>query len=139
MLNTVALQGRLVSDPELKTTNSGVSVVSFTLAVDRDYQTNGERQTDFINIVAWRGTAEFISRYFGKGRMIVVQGSLYSRKWQDKDGNNRIAWEVQADKVYFGDSKKEASGGDHADSGATAPAANPEQDFVPLSDDDLPF
>lgn len=143
LLNQIILMGRLVADPELKTTSSNIPVCGFRIAVDRDYQRQGEeKQTDYIDIVAWRSTAEFVSRYFSKGRMIIVHGSLQSRKWQDKDGNNRIAWEVQADKVYFGDSKKEASGGDQTEPGATAPAtdpADPEQDFVPLSDDDLLF
>lgn len=134
--------GRLVADPELRTTPAGVSVCSFRIAVDRDFQRQGEeKKTDFFDIVTWRNTAEFVSRYFSKGRMIVVQGSIQSRKWQDKDGNNRIAWEVQSDKVYFGDSKKEESGGDYANPYATATAADPEQDFekIPLTDDDLPF
>ena len=106
MLNSITLMGRLTADPELKSTQSGVSVCSFCIAVDRDYSGN-DKQTDFIDIVAWRSTAEFVSRYFSKGNMIIVQGSLQSRKWQDKDGNNRVAWEVQADRVWFGDSKKD--------------------------------
>ena len=106
MLNSVCLMGRLVADPELRTTNSGVSVCSFRIAVDRNYQPKGqERQTDFINIVAWRNTAEFVHRYFHKGSMIVVQGSIHTDSYTDKDGNKRMSFDVQADNVMFGESK----------------------------------
>lgn len=109
MLNHITIMGRLTGDPELRSTQSGVSVATFTVAVDRDYQSGGkEKQTDFISCVAWRGTAEFISKYFRKGSMIVVSGRLESRKWQDRDGNNRISWEVIADSVYFGESRKDS-------------------------------
>lgn len=109
MLNSIIIMGRLVADPELRSTSSGVAVCSFRVAVDRDYTAqNGERQADFIDVVAWRQTAEFVTRYFSKGRMIIVQGSLQSRKWQDKDGNNRISWEIQADRVWFGESKNQS-------------------------------
>lgn len=103
MLNNITLMGRLTRDPELKQTNSGTSVCAFTVACDRDF---GEKQTDFIDIVAWRQTAEFVSKYFTKGSMAVVTGRLQIRDWTDKDGNKRKAAEVVADHVYFGDSKK---------------------------------
>ena len=98
MLNSCAFMGRLVKDPELRYTGNNVPVTTFTLAVERDI---GEKQTDFIDFVAWRQTAEFITKYFVKGKMMAVLGSLQSRKWQDKNGNNRINWEVIVDSVYF--------------------------------------
>ena len=111
MLNKIILMGRLTRDPELRRTQSGTAVASFTLAVDRDYKPqDGERETDFIDIVAWRGTAEFVSKYFTKGRMAVVEGRLQVRDWTDKDGNKRRSTEVVADNVYFGDSKRPESG-----------------------------
>ena len=111
MLNKIVLMGRLTRDPELRRTQSGTAVASFTLAVDRDYKPqDGERETDFIDIVAWRGTAEFVSKYFTKGRMAVVEGRLQVRDWTDKDGNKRRSTEVVADNVYFGDSKRPESG-----------------------------
>ena len=104
-LNRIILMGRLTRDPELRRTQSGVSVTSFSLAVDRDFKgQSGERETDFIDIVAWRQTAEFVSKYFTKGRMAVVEGRLQIRDWKDKDGNNRRSAEVYAENVYFGDS-----------------------------------
>ena len=107
MLNKIILMGRLTRDPELRRTQSGTAVASFTLAVDRDYKAqDGERSTDFIDIVAWRGTGEFVSKYFTKGRMAVVEGRLQVREWKDKDGAKRRSTEVVADNVYFGDSKK---------------------------------
>ena len=111
MLNHITIMGRLTRDPELRTTQSGVSVASFTVAVDRDFggRDGGERQTDFIDCVAWRQTGEFVSKYFHKGSMIVVSGRLQSRKWQDRDGNNRTSWEINADNVYFGESRASAS------------------------------
>lgn len=105
MLNHITIMGRLTKDPELRSTQSGTSVASFTVAVDRDFSSGNEKQTDFIDCVAWRGTADFVSRYFHKGSMIIVVGKLQSRKWQDRDGNNRTNWEVVADTVYFGESK----------------------------------
>ena len=106
MLNHITIMGRLTKDPELRTTMNGTNVASFTVAVDRDY--GGEnKQTDFIECVAWKGTGEFVSKYFRKGSMIVLCGSLQSRKWQDREGNNRISWEVNAQSVYFGESKKD--------------------------------
>jgi single-strand DNA-binding protein len=115
MLNHIVIMGRLTRDPELRTTQSGISVTSYTVAVDRDFggRDGGERQTDFIDCVAWRQTGEFVSKYFHKGSMIVVSGRLQSRKWQDRDGNNRTSWEIIADNVYFGESRRdsEASSG----------------------------
>lgn len=112
MLNTVILQGRLVTDPELRHTSNGTAVVSFRLAVERDYknQSTSERGVDFINIVAWRNTAEFVSKYFTKGRMAVVEGRLQMRNYTDRDGNKRISAEVVANSAYFCDSKKESAG-----------------------------
>ena len=105
MLNRIILMGRLTADPELRTTPSGVSVASFSIAVERNYQSNGERQTDFINCVAWRQTGEFISRFFQKGRMIAVEGSLQTRKYEDKTGAKRTAYDVVVDQAYFADSR----------------------------------
>ena len=111
MLNHITIMGRLTRDPELRRTGSGTPVASFTLAVDRDYVQDGqERETDFIDCVAWRQTGEFVSKYFNKGRMAVVSGRLQIRSWTDKDGNKRRNAEVVADNVYFGDSKPEAAG-----------------------------
>ena len=115
MLNKVILMGRLVRDPELRHTGNGTAVASFSLAVDRDYKSqSGERETDFIDIVAWRSTAEFVSKYFSKGRMAVVDGRLQIRDWTDKDGAKRRTAEVVADNVYFGDSKRLVSDSDTA-------------------------
>ena len=108
MLNHIAIMGRLVRDPELRYTGDSVPVANFTVAVDRDYQNEGgERQTDFIDCSAWRGTAEFISKYFHKGSMIVVSGRLQSRKWEDNDGNKRTSWGIKVDNVYFGEKKSD--------------------------------
>lgn len=112
MLNKVFLMGRLVADPELRHTQNSIAVASFRIAVDRDYKKeDGSRDTDFINIVAWRSTAEFVSRFFTKGRMAVVEGKMQVRGYTDRDGNKRTATEVVADSVYFGDSKKDDGGG----------------------------
>ena len=109
MLNKIVLMGRLTADPELRRTNGGTSVTSFTLAVDRDFKSqSGEKQTDFINCVAWRGTAEFISKHFHKGSMAVAAGSLQSRQYE-KNGDKRTVWEVLVENIYFGDSKKSDS------------------------------
>ena len=147
MLNKIAIMGRMVSDPEIRRTGSGVAVANFTIAVDRDFSSKdgGEKETDFIDIVAWRQTAEFVSKYFAKGRMAVVSGKLQMRKWTDKNGNNRVSAEVVADNVYFGDSKREeSSGGNYG--GYNAPAlpeypSTPASDFAMLDDDgeQLPF
>ena len=119
MLNRIIIMGRLVRDPELRTTQSGIPVTSFTLAVDRDFKSreSGEKSTDFIDVVAWRQTAEFVCKYFTKGRMAVAEGRLQIREWKDRDGNNRRTAEVVADNVYFGDSKR-----DGGDSYGSAPA-----------------
>lgn len=132
MLNHITIMGRLTKDPELRRTDSGTPVASFTVAVDRDFgnKNSGEKETDFIDCVAWRQTGEFVSKYFSKGRMIVVAGHLQIRTWTDKDGNSRRTAEVVADNVYFGDSKKEETS-----------TANALASFVPLDDDntELPF
>ena len=114
MLNHITLMGRLTRDPELRYTASNTPVASFSLAVDRDVapRDGGERQTDFIDIVAWRQTAEFVSKYFTKGQLAVVSGRLQIRDWTDRDGNKRRSAEVVADNVYFGDSKKSRDSGD---------------------------
>lgn len=110
MLNKIIIMGRLVRDPELRRTQGGTAVTSFRLAVDRDYKAeDGSRQADFFDVVAWRSTAEFVSKYFTKGRMAVVDGRLQSRPWTDKDGNKRVAIEIVAESVYFGDSKRSES------------------------------
>ncbi len=111
MLNHIIIMGRLTRDPELRRTGSGIAVASFTVAVDRDYsgKDGGEKETDFIDCVAWRNTGEFVSKYFTKGRMIVVSGRLQIRSWADKEGNKRRSAEVVADSCYFGDSKKDGT------------------------------
>ena len=162
MLNHITIMGRLTRDPELRRTGSGVAVASFTVAVDRDFsgRDGGERETDFIDCVAWRQTGEFVSKYFTKGSMMVVSGRLQIRNWNDKDGNKRRTAEVVADNVYFGESKRNSDGGNYAGNsyggntyggnaynapapsygGYSAPAA-PASDFAMLDDDDaqLPF
>ena len=156
MLNHIVLMGRLTRDPELRRTGSGISVASFTLAVDRDFASkdareSGERETDFIDIVAWRSTADFVSRYFTKGRMAVVEGRLQIRDWKDREGNNRRSAEVVADNVYFGDSRPGGAGGNNGGysqapaygapaGGYSAPVGGP-SDFAEIDeeDGDLPF
>ena len=136
MLNHIAIMGRLTRDPELRRTGSGVAVTSFTLAVDRDFapKDGGEKETDFIDCVAWRSTGEFVGKYFQKGSMAVVSGRLQIRNWTDKEGNKRRSAEVLADSVYFGEAKK-------GDSYTPAAPSAPAQDFTPIEDDDaqLPF
>lgn len=147
MLNKIFLQGRLVADPELRHTQSGLPVASFRIAVDRDYKNqNGEKETDFINIVAWRGTAEFVCRYFTKGRMMIVEGRLQIREYTDQNGNRRYATEVVANNVYFGDSKRSDDAGTRnaGQSGYndySQPAGYESGGFDELTDDDdeLPF
>ena len=165
MLNHITIMGRLTRDPELRRTGSGVAVASFTVAVDRDFggREGGERETDFIDCVAWRQTGEFVSKYFTKGSMIVVSGRLQIRGWTDKDGNKRRTAEVVADNVYFGESKRGNEGNAYGGNayggnsfggnaygsapaapgfgGYPAPAGNPVSDFAMLDDDDaqLPF
>ena len=159
-LNRVVIMGRLTRDPELRRTQTGTAVTSFSLAVDRDFKSreSGEKATDFIDVVAWRQTAEFVCQYFAKGRMAVVEGRLQIRDWKDKDGNNRRSAEVVADNVYFGDSKRDSADGGFNQSQGYAQSFNqvPQQqpayqapqnvsaapsDFSMLSDDDpdLPF
>lgn len=129
-MNNICIIGRLCAQPEIKATTTGVSVCSVSIAVDRDYKVNGEKATDFIPCVFWRGTAEFIGKYFNKGNMIAVVGSLESRKYKDKDGNNRTVWEVKADKANFCGGKKE----DSQDNTQTF------EDVSEVTDDDiLPF
>ena len=118
MLNKIFIMGRLTRDPELRRTQSGTPVTSFSLAVDRDFKSqSGEKETDFIDVVAWRSTAEFVAKYFTKGRMAVVEGRLQIRDWQDKDGNKRRSAEVVADNVYFGDSRPAGNGGNSFNDG----------------------
>ena len=158
MLNHIVIMGRLVRDPELRRTGSGIAVASFRVAVDRDFapKDGGERKADFIDCVAWRQTGEFISKYFAKGRMIVVDGRLEMRDWTDKEGNKRISAEVIVENAYFGDSRREGDSGASfggntyggnsysapapSFGGYSAPAA-PASDFAMLEDDDaqLPF
>ena len=138
MLNRIILQGRLCKEPELRRTGNGTAVTSFSLAVDRDFKSqSGEKETDFIDIVAWRSTAEFVSKYFSKGRMAVVEGRLQIRDWTDKDGGKRRSAEVIADNVYFGDSKKDDQSSRPVSRGVDVPAS----DFAEISEEDgeLPF
>ena len=171
MLNHITIMGRLTRDPELRRTGSGIAVASFTVAVDRDFggRDGGEKETDFIDCVAWRQTGEFVSKYFTKGRMIVVSGRLQIRSWTDKEGNKRRTAEVVADNCYFGDSKRDSDSGSSYGGntyggnnyggnsyggnsysapapaggfgGYAAPASAPASDFAMLEDDDaqLPF
>ena len=151
MLNHITIMGRLTRDPELRMTQSQTQVASFTLAVDRDFggRDGGEKQTDFIDCVAWRQTAEFVSKYFTKGRMAVVSGRLQSRKWETREGEKRTSWEVVADNVYFGDSRRD--GGEPGESRGSSyardyeapksspkPAASPFEDLGG-DDGELPF
>ena len=151
MLNKIIIMGRLTRDPELRRTGSGTAVTSFSLAVDRDFKSqNGEKECDFIDVVAWRNTAEFVSKYFSKGRMAIVEGRLQIRDWTDRDGGKRRSAEVVADNVYFGDSKRD-NAGDYGSAPAygTAPAAprmnqqpmGGQSDFAEIGDEDgeLPF
>lgn len=140
MLNKIFIMGRLTRDPELRTTNSGTSVASFSLAVDRNYKgADGEKETDFIDCVAWRQTGEFAAKYFAKGRMAVVEGRLQIRPWTDKEGNNRRSAEVIVDNMYFGDSKRDGdTGGARPASGPVNVSANNWQE-VDEDEGDLPF
>lgn len=132
MLNKTIQMGRLTKDPELRQTTSGTPVTMFSIAVERDYKsTNGEKETDFFDVVAWRNTAEFVAKYFTKGRMAVVVGSLQNRSWTDNEGRTQRRTEIIADQVYFGDSEKKAEA-----SPTTAPEFNT---YAPDEDDDLPF
>lgn len=133
MLNNVVIMGRLTRDPELRRTQSGTAVTSFTMAVDRDFKSqSGEKETDFIDVVAWRSTGEFAAKYLAKGRMAAVEGRIQVRDWQDKDGNRRKSVEVVADNVYFADSKR--------DSKPQESRTVDDQEFDEIEDDgDLPF
>ncbi len=154
MLNRIIIMGRLTRDPELRRTGSGTPVTSFSLAVDRDFKSqSGEKETDFIDVVAWRSTAEFVSKYFTKGRMAVVEGRLQIRDWTDRDGGKRRSAEVVADNVYFGDSKRDSAGDYGAPPAYGAPAsygapaagrgapAGGSSDFAEIGEEDgeLPF
>ena len=145
MLNRVVVMGRLVRDPELRTTQSGLSVTSFTLAVDRDRKDdNGNRATDFIDVVAWRQTADFVCKYFSKGRMAIAEGRLQIREWKDRDGNSRRTAEIVADNVYFGDSKNDGGSqnqirGDDAEASYTYSAQPQGFPEINADDGDLPF
>jgi single-strand DNA-binding protein len=138
MLNKVILMGRLTADPELRHTQSNIPVASFTLAVDRGFKKDNDVNTDFINIVAWRGTAEFVSKWFSKGQLVAVSGRLQVRSYKDKDGNNRTATEVVADEVFFAESKRNNNEGTY-NTEQTAMPAN-EGDFEPIDDNEpLPW
>ena len=143
MLNKIVIMGRLTRDPELRRTQSGTAVANFSLAVDRDYKAqDGTKETDFIQCIAWRGTGEFVSKYFQKGRIAVVEGRLQVRKYKDKDGNNRTVSEVVADNVYFADSKNAAPSGDinALSERVDQTFGNNESGFSEITDDgDLPF
>ena len=154
MLNHIVLMGRLTRDPELRRTGSGIAVASFTLAVDRDFKSqSGEKECDFIDIVAWRSTGEFVSKYFTKGSMAVVSGRLQIRNWTDKEGGKRRSAEVVADNVYFGNSKRDSASGGYSEYGGSsfsapastgysapaAPAASSEFSMLEDDDSDLPF
>lgn len=123
MLSRAIMMGRLCADPELKHTQTQVTVCSFRIAVDRDYSKNGEKETDFFDVVAWRATAEFICKYFTKGRMIVVDGRMQTRPWTDQDGNKRVTTELVADNAYFGDSKRDADNGGQPATGGYSESA----------------
>ena len=141
MLNKIIIMGRLTIDPELRRTGSGTAVTSFSLACDRDFKSqSGDKETDFIEVVAWKNTAEFVSKYFSKGRMAVVEGRLQIRDWTDKAGNKRTTAEVVADNVYFADSKRSESN-DNQKENFNALSGRMSDDFVPASEEDgeLPF
>lgn len=152
MLNHVVLMGRLTAEPDYRTTQSGVALARFTLAVERDYQQNGERQTDFIDITTWRSTADFVSKYFRKGQLVVVHGSIQTGSYTDNDGNKRKSWNVQAQHVYFAEGKRDSepqsapsyttqpqSNSVSTSSAYTSPSYDNYSDFTPVGDDDLPF
>lgn len=132
MLNHITIHGRLTADPELKTTQSGVSVCNFTVAVDRSYSKGEDKITDFFTVVCWRGLADMVTRYFTKGKEILVSGEMQSRKWQDNDGNNRVSWEIQANTVDFCGSKGNTNP-------TTENATQSEIKPITDNDDDLPF
>jgi single-strand DNA-binding protein len=135
MLNHITIHGRLTADPELKQTQSGVSVCNITVAVDRSYKNGEEKQTDFFTVICWRNLAEMVGKYFKKGKEILVSGEMQSRKWKDKDGNNRISWELMANGVDFCGSKSDSNGSDLA---PASPSVQPKMEEID-PDDDLPF
>lgn len=159
MLNRVILMGRLTAEPDYRTTPSGVSMVRFSLAVDRDFKSqNGERQTDFFNIIAWRSTADFVSRYFHKGQLVALQGSIQANNYTDREGNKRTSYDIVADQVYFAEGKRDGGQQNNYDYSRydqmTPPPAQAapsygepassyqsgnDGDFTPVADDDLPF
>lgn len=132
MLNHITIHGRLTADPELKQTQSGVSVCNFTVAVDRSYKNGEEKQTDFFTVVCWRGLADMVSKYFAKGKEILVGGEMQSRKWQDNEGNNRVSWEIMANGVDFCGNKSDNGG-----NSAPTNSAPKMEEIAP--DDSLPF
>ena len=141
MLNKIIIMGRLTRDPELRRTGSGTAVTSFSLACDRDFKSqSGDKETDFIEVAAWKNTAEFVSKYFSKGRMAVVEGRLQIRDWTDKAGNKRTTAEVVADNVYFADSKRSESNENQKEN-FNALSGRLSDDFVPISEEDgeIPF
>ena len=141
MLNKIFIMGRLTRDPELRSTQSGTPVASFSLAVDRDFkEQDGSRATDFIDCVAWRSSAEFVNKYFSKGRMAVVEGRLQIRDWTDKEGNKRRSAEIIVTCIYFGDSKKDGDSAPGSYRPAGAPINVSASDFSDIEDDgELPF
>ena len=141
MLNKIIIMGRLTRDPELRRTGSGTAVTSFSLACDRDFKSqSGEKETDFIDVVAWKNTAEFVSKYFSKGRMAVVEGRLQTRDWTDREGGKRVATEIVADNVYFADSKR-SEPNENQKENFNALSGRLSDDFVPISEEDgeIPF
>ena len=142
-MNSIIIMGRLTDNPELRKTPNDISVTSFSVAVDRPYRSGSDRQTDFFSCTAWRGTAEFISKYFAKGQMIAIEGSMQSRRYDDRDGNKRTAWEIQVNQAHFCGSKNEnVNGGFSRGSDAAPSYSNADAgDFTELDggDDDLPF
>lgn len=140
MLNKVVLMGRLTKDPELRHTQSNIPVASFTLAVDRGFSKDKQQQTtDFINIVAWRGTAEFVSKWFSKGQLVAVSGRIQSRTYKDRDGNNRAAVEVVADEVFFAENKREKTEGVNDTGAESLPPSEGEFEEIIGDDGELPF
>lgn len=141
MFNLVVLTGRLTADPELKNTPNGVPVTTFSIAVNRNYRAGEEQQTDFINVTAWRQRAEFITKYFKKGSMIGIEGAIQTRRYQDKDGNNRTAFEVVVNNAQFVESKKEGNESTTTENDPLVGFSNKLDEFTEVSgmDDDLPF
>lgn len=159
MLNSVILMGRLTADPDYRTTQSGAALARFTLAVERDYAQNGERQTDFLDVIAWRSTADFVSKYFQKGQLVAVRGSVQASSYTDREGNKRRSWDIVADQVYFAEGRKDSGGADtHPAHPAQPPQPQPSQPqpyqgeqqmmdgyapspspYQAAGDDDLPF